>query len=426
MRSSLVALVLSAALVAPAISPTHALSALSETDATALSRRVADGDAAARSVLLESVARRDAEGEYALARLVYEGRGFAPDAGQARRLAERAATRGHVAAQNMLGFLWQHGLGGERDLSEARRWFDIAAGSGNADAQVNLGWLYQEGLGVARDAALAAQWYQQAAGSGSAAAAYNLGVLNEETLRNAGAAAGWYEKAATGGIAAAAFRLAHLLYADKPGPRRPVPALRWYEAALAQAAALKPEWILEAAYHAALLRLSPAAGTPDSTAALAHFRTAAALGHAESQYRLAMELLRANAAVEAMPWLRKAAEQKHPAAMLRYAQALERGEGLRADGAQALEWYRRSADLGDAEALFSLGRLYESGNGTAADSRRAMQYFVMAADKGHAGAKQMLASIFGPPPDPGARDRSFGATTPFGLPSAPGAPMLPR
>ena len=170
--------------------------------------------------------------------------------------------------------------------------------------------------------------------------------------------------------------------------------MRWFEAALVSPDAgtsdgfsgLDAASKAEASYRAGLLRFSPAAGRPDEAAALAHFRAAA--------------------------------RQKHPTAMLRYAQALERGEGQRADPAQALEWYRRAAELGDAEALFSLGRFYEAGLGTPSDARQAMQYFAKAAEKGHAGAKEMLNSVFGPPPDPSSRDRAFGAPAPFGSPPA--------
>jgi len=113
--------------------------ALTADQAGALARRIDAGEAAARVALLDSVARRDAEAEFTLAKLVFEGRGFARDAGQARRLAERAAGRGHAGAQNMLGFFWQHGLGGARDAIEARRWYEQAANAGDPDAQVNLG-----------------------------------------------------------------------------------------------------------------------------------------------------------------------------------------------------------------------------------------------------------------------------------------------
>ncbi len=403
--------------------------ALTADEAGAIARRVVAGEAAARAALLEYVARRDAEAEFALAQLVFEGRAFTPDAGQARRLAERAALRGLAGAQNMFGFLWQHGLGGERDLTEARRWYEQAANAGDANAQVNLGWLYQQGLGVDPDLARAAQWYEKAAASGSAAAMTNLGALNEGQLRHAGAAADWYEKAAATGVPVAAYRLGRMIEAGNgrradaaqalvyylkaaaagiveaqfaaallldsatAGPRRPAQALGWFEAALMSPNAgtsdgtsgLDAASKAEASYRAGLLRLSPAAGRPDAAAALAHFRAAAQL--------------------------------KHPAAMLRYAQALERGEGQRADAAQALEWYRRSAELGDAEALFSVGRFYEAGLGTPSDARQAMQYFSKAADKGHAGAKEMLNSVFGPPPDPSSRDRAFGVPAPFGLPS---------
>ncbi len=333
----------------------------------------------------------------------------------------------------MLGFFWQHGLGGARDVVEARRWYEQAANAGDADGQANLGWLYQEGLGVDHDAARAAQWYEKAAAGGSRAALINLGVLNEAQLRHAGAAADWYEKASASGMPAAAYRLgrmieagngrradpaqalvqylqaaaagigeaqfaaARLLDSDAAGSRRPAEALRWFEAAATSPDTEESDWT------------RPRGPRPNIAPGCCAFRPRPAVPTRRQRWRIS----------------RAAARQKHPAAMLRYAQALERGEGQRADPVQALEWYRRSADLGDAEALFSLGRFYEAGLGTPSDSRQAMQYFAKAADKGHTGAKQMLNSVFGPPPDPGSRDRAFGAPVPFGQPSTFPA-MKPR
>ena len=92
--------------------------------------------------LIVRARKRDAGAEYALGMKAYEGRGVPRNFGQAFRLVERAAKRGHLEAQNTAGFFLQHGIGTAADLSRARDWYEIAAARGLASAQVNLCLLY--------------------------------------------------------------------------------------------------------------------------------------------------------------------------------------------------------------------------------------------------------------------------------------------
>src|SRR5258706_945147 len=98
--------------------------------------------------LVARARKRDAEAEYTLGMRTYEGRGVPRDAGQALRLMERAAKRGHLEAQNAFGFFLQHGIGTAADPVRAREWYAIAAARGHPRAHVNLGWLHEQGLGT--------------------------------------------------------------------------------------------------------------------------------------------------------------------------------------------------------------------------------------------------------------------------------------
>ena len=109
--------------------------------------------------LIARAKKRDAAAEYNLGMRAYEGRGVPRDPGQALRLVERAAKRGHLEAQNAYGFFLQHGVGAAADPARAREWYETAAARDHARAQVNLGWLHETGLGTERAPALAREWY---------------------------------------------------------------------------------------------------------------------------------------------------------------------------------------------------------------------------------------------------------------------------
>jgi len=67
--------------------------------------------------LIAAARKHDPEAEYELGMRAYEGRGVPHNARQAYQLVERAAGRGHLEAQNTLGYFLQHGIG----TSESRR-----------------------------------------------------------------------------------------------------------------------------------------------------------------------------------------------------------------------------------------------------------------------------------------------------------------
>jgi serine/threonine protein kinase len=91
----------------------------------------------------------------------------------------------------------------------------------------------------------------------------------------------------------------------------------------------------------------------------------AARGDAEAQYSLGLcyadghGLPQDHAA--AAGWLRKAANQNHPAAMHRLGRLYEKGLGVRKNGPSAVRWYEKAAALGDAGAQERLGALYWEG-----------------------------------------------------------------
>jgi hypothetical protein len=108
-----------------------------------------------------------------------------------------------------------------------------------------------------------------------------------------------------------------------------------------------------------------------SVAAQSHdistLRKKAKAGDAEAQYELAQDNLTGTGvprnSKEGIDWLRKAADQDHPAAQLALSHFYLTGEQTVAkDPKQGLQWLQKSADHGYAAAEYVLGLLYRDGN----------------------------------------------------------------
>ena len=173
------------------------------------------GDATALGSLVEIARRnRDADAEYALGVMAYEGRGLEKNPSQAFRLIERASAKGHADASNTLGFFYEHGVGTPVDLAQALASYRRGAQAGSSRARTNLGWFYEKGIGVAKDSAVAADWYKMAAEQGLAAAQANLARLYESgngVTENPMMAIELYKTALAGGLPSAALGMGRLL-----------------------------------------------------------------------------------------------------------------------------------------------------------------------------------------------------------------------
>lgn len=157
----------------------------------------------------EALARRGvpaAEADLAVMHL--QGEVPRPDPVLARRLLERAAASGFVAAELMLARGHEAGaFGAPRDLPRAHDWYERAALAGSTEAQLEMGTAHYLGRGRPRDAALAARWFLAAARGGDVGAMYLLASLYERgegaVARDLRLARYWYGAAAALGDVAA-------------------------------------------------------------------------------------------------------------------------------------------------------------------------------------------------------------------------------
>jgi len=146
----------------------------------------------------------------------------AGDYSQALGTFAQAARRGDADAQFSLGVLYFEGKAVPQDLAQSKRWFLAAAQQGHIHAQFNLGNAYMFGRGVAMDPEKAAHWWRRAALKGSPNACYNLSTYylerdNTAAERELGIA--WLRAAANRGWEKARINLQTILeplYGEPP------------------------------------------------------------------------------------------------------------------------------------------------------------------------------------------------------------------
>ena len=78
------------------------------------------------------------------------------------------AVQGDAEAQFNLGVMYYDGKGVPQDYAEAAKWYRLAATQGNADAQFNLGTMYAKGQGVVQSYVRAHLWFSLSSFSGNA------------------------------------------------------------------------------------------------------------------------------------------------------------------------------------------------------------------------------------------------------------------
>ncbi|KAF8931133.1 hypothetical protein BGZ47_000230 [Haplosporangium gracile] len=91
-----------------------------------------------------------------------------------------AATRGHAAAQVMVGDYYNEGFAVKKDFAKALEWYLRAAKQGDPTAQSHVGYYYRMGQGVKVDKVKAMEWFLKAANGGSQYARVHYASLKAE------------------------------------------------------------------------------------------------------------------------------------------------------------------------------------------------------------------------------------------------------
>ncbi len=242
-----------------------------------------DNAAAALQELKPLAEQGDAEAQFKLGSLYYQGLGVPQDYPEAIKWLRRAADQRHVSAEVVLGNIYANGFQGAiaKDLPQALMWFIFAAAQGDpealehrdnltrrltpaqiveaqrmareyqpeyaytkligqltplaekgdSDAQFRLAVMYYHGRGVARDFTKALDLFKKAALQGHPLAQYNVGFMYEKgegTAQDYAIAAKYYRQSAERGNLLAQYKLGSVYEKGQGVAPDEVQALMWY------------------------------------------------------------------------------------------------------------------------------------------------------------------------------------------------------
>jgi TPR repeat protein len=248
-----------------------------------------DDVAAAVRELKPLAEQGDAEAQFNLGSLYYQGWGVPQDYKEAVKWLRKAAEQGHVFSQATLGTVYAEGVQGvvEKDYPQALMWFIFAAAKGDKEAlefrdnlasrmtpaqiteaqklarefkpqdvytkslrefkalaargdvaaQFRVGLIYYRGLGVQPNYPEALNWFKKAALHGHSLAQYNAGYMNEKgegTPQDYMEAAKYYRQAAERGNQLAQYNLGFMYEKGQGVSSDEVQALMWYNLASIQ------------------------------------------------------------------------------------------------------------------------------------------------------------------------------------------------
>jgi TPR repeat protein len=122
----------------------------------------------------------DAQAQFNLALMYYEGEGVPQDYAEAIKWFRKGAEQGLAAAQYNLALMYYEGEGVPQDYAEAIKWFRKAAEQGLAAAQFTLALMYATGQGVPQDYVESYVWNSLAAASGFEDAIHNRDIVAKQ------------------------------------------------------------------------------------------------------------------------------------------------------------------------------------------------------------------------------------------------------
>ena len=276
---------------------------------------------------------------------------------EANRWILMAAQNGNVAAQLVLGDMYENGsVPGvvPKDYAQAAAWFRKAAEQGDVDAQDELASLYNNGQGVPQDYSQAAIWWRKAAEQGEANSQYYLGLAyynGQGVPQDYTQAIVWIRKVAEQGKG----------NEDSPD---------WIRRVKEQLCAKARDTLGQAYAYGH--------GVPqDYTQAAAWYRKAADLGDADAQRELG-DLYDYGGVMKIV---------NAPGGSKRFVRD-DGGGPFPKDYSLAAMWYRKAAEQGDAYSQNNLGALYDSGQGVPQDYAEAYFWYSLAAARSPAGSAE--------------------------------------
>ncbi|MBD5355432.1 MAG: SEL1-like repeat protein [Bacteroides sp.] len=141
----------------------------------------------------------NAEAQYQLGNMYFEGKGVSKYQEVALDLYYKSAEQGNINAIKKIGDMYYDGIGVDKNSPAAAEWYRVAAEKGHADAQYYLGNMYYDGDGIDKNMEEALKWYRKSAEQEHSDAQNMLGIMYEGGLGvrvDYNKAVEWYKKSA--------------------------------------------------------------------------------------------------------------------------------------------------------------------------------------------------------------------------------------
>lgn len=240
----------------------------------------------------------------------------------------------------------------EADTAGAVLWLTRAAEAGHVQAMTDLGGLYLEGgKGVERSGAEALKWFRRAAEQGKATAYIFMGRIlytgTDDVEADPERAMEYWQKAADAGIPEAHFYLGSALIRFLPTAEDGVKHLELAAEEIKGQLAAAAATLLGSVYSKGLGSVQA-----DAAKAGAWYLAGAKGGNPKSQLVYALMLLTGTHAEKneesGMAYLRMAAGQDYPDAVILLINLLKKGEGAQENAAEIAAWEKRLETLRSA------------------------------------------------------------------------------
>lgn len=137
--------------------------------------------ATAVNIYRKLAGKNDANAEFRLGSLYYEGKGIPQDEAEAIRWYRLAAIHGNATAQYIVGMTeYGEARNNTKQYVEAFKWFRLAAAQGDRESQYKMGWMYYFGEGVTQDYVRAHMWINISAAAGKTDAVKDRNAVSEK------------------------------------------------------------------------------------------------------------------------------------------------------------------------------------------------------------------------------------------------------
>ncbi|MGJ8656824.1 MAG: protein kinase domain-containing protein [Akkermansiaceae bacterium] len=341
--------------------------------------------------LLEDGARGgDVAAQFLLGKMYQQGIGVSQNEEIADGWYKMASAQGHEGAKLLyrekffeLGLKYYHGDGVTQDYGKALENFQKAAERDNVIAMNLLGWMYDAGEGVEKNLMQSTSWYRKSAELGYASAQYNLAECYKEGYgveKDFKEAMSWYRKSAEQGNERAIPHLGDFYREGIKSGMDPKEAVRWITEAAENG---------DAASQCDLGKLYVIGKgvKRDPKMAVSWLRRSAEQGYARGQHNLGKCYENGIGVIKsdksALEWYMKSSEQGHPEAQRDLGNMYADGKVVKKNSSKAVELHLKAAEAGIVESQYNMGVFYTKGLGVKKNSKLAVKWYTMAAEQGH-------------------------------------------